>query len=109
MDTDDFCLHAAPDAKASIRISNYLAALMDNGHFHPTQVVSDKLPALPAFFPEIALHVTRPLRWDSDHVVLFDDETRESAKEIVRCGKPVDGAWYSEVEEYEKKVLVNRV
>ncbi len=56
--------------------------LMDNGHYHPTEVVSDKIPALLAFFPEIALHVTRPIRWDSDHVVLFDDETRE----IVRCG-----------------------
>ena len=60
--------------------------LMDNGHYHPTEVVSDKIPALLAFFPEIALHVTRPIRWDSDHVVLFDDETKEIAKEIVRCG-----------------------
>ena len=60
--------------------------LMDNGHYHPTEVVSDKIPALLAFFPEIALHVTRPIRWDSDHVVLFDDETREIAREIVRCG-----------------------
>lgn len=60
--------------------------LMDNGHYHPTEMVSDKIPALLAFFPEIALHITRPIRWDSDHVVLFDDETREMAKEIVRCG-----------------------
>ena len=60
--------------------------LMDNGHYHPTEVVSDKIPALLTFFPEIALHVTRPIRWDSDHVGLLDDETREIAKEIVRCG-----------------------
>ena len=60
--------------------------LMDNGHYHPTEVVSDKIPALLAFFPEIALHITRPIRWDSDHVVLFDDETKEICKEIVRCG-----------------------
>ena len=60
--------------------------LMDNGHYHPTEVVSDKIPALLAFFPEIALHVTRPIRWDSDHVVLFDDETKEICREIVRCG-----------------------
>ncbi|MBE6733466.1 MAG: L-rhamnose isomerase [Ruminococcaceae bacterium] len=60
--------------------------LMDNGHYHPTEVVSDKIPALLAFFPEIALHVTRGVRWDSDHVVLFDDETKEIAREIVRCG-----------------------
>ena len=60
--------------------------LMDNGHYHPTELVSDKIPALLAFFPEIALHITRGVRWDSDHVVLFDDETREIASEIVRCG-----------------------
>ena len=60
--------------------------LMDNGHYHPTEVVSDKIPALLTFFPEIALHITRPVRWDSDHVVLFDDETKEICKEIVRCG-----------------------
>ncbi len=59
--------------------------LMDNGHYHPTEVVSDKIPALLCFFPEIALHITRPIRWDSDHSVLFDDETKEMAKEIVRC------------------------
>ena len=60
--------------------------LMDNGHYHPTEVVSDKISSLLCFFPEIALHVTRPIRWDSDHVVLFDDETKEIAKEIVRNG-----------------------
>lgn len=64
--------------------------LMDNGHYHPTEVVSDKIPALLTFFPEIALHITRPVRWDSDHVVLLDDETKEIAKEIVRCGS-LDG------------------
>ena len=60
--------------------------LMDNGHYHPTEVVSDKISSLLSFFDEIALHVTRPIRWDSDHVVLFDDETKEIAREIVRCG-----------------------
>ncbi len=59
--------------------------LMDNGHYHPTEVVSDKVPALLAFFDEIALHITRGIRWDSDHVLLLDDETKEIAKEIVRC------------------------
>ena len=59
--------------------------LMDNGHYHPTEVVSDKIPALLCFFPEIALHITRGVRWDSDHVLLLDDETKEIAKEIVRC------------------------
>ena len=59
--------------------------LMDNGHYHPTEVVSDKIPALLCFFDEVALHVTRGIRWDSDHVVLLDDETKEIAQEIVRC------------------------
>ena len=59
--------------------------LMDNGHYHPTEVVSDKIPALLVYFPEIALHITRGVRWDSDHVVILDDETKEIAKEIVRC------------------------
>ncbi len=59
--------------------------LMDNGHYHPTEVVSDKIPAMLCFYPEIALHITRGVRWDSDHVLLYDDETKEMAKEIVRC------------------------
>ncbi len=59
--------------------------LLDNGHYHPTEVVSDKIPALLAFYDKLPLHVTRPMRWDSDHVVLLDDELKEIAKEIVRC------------------------
>jgi len=59
--------------------------LMDNGHYHPMEYVSDKIPALLCYFPEIALHITRGVRWDSDHVLLLDDETKEMAKEIVRC------------------------
>ena len=62
-----------------------ITPLMDNGHYHPTEVVSDKIPALLTFNDKIALHITRGVRWDSDHVVAFDDETREIAKEIVRC------------------------
>jgi L-rhamnose isomerase len=58
--------------------------LLDNGHFHPTEYVSDKIPALLPFFDIIPLHVTRSVRWDSDHVVLYDDELREIMKEIVR-------------------------
>ena len=59
--------------------------LMDNGHYHPTEVVSDKISSVLAFDKKMALHVTRGVRWDSDHVVLFDDETKEICKEIVRC------------------------
>lgn len=66
-------------------LSRGITPLMDNGHYHPTEVVSDKLSSMLLFHPKVALHVTRPVRWDSDHVVLFDDETKEIAKEIVRC------------------------
>lgn len=65
---------------------NDILCLLDNGHYHPTEVVSDKIPSMLLFFDKVALHVTRSVRWDSDHVVLFDDETREIAKEIVRNG-----------------------
>lgn len=58
--------------------------LLDNGHFHPTEVVSDKIPSLLAFFDKIPLHVTRAVRWDSDHVVILEDEIKEIAKEVVR-------------------------
>ncbi len=58
--------------------------LLDNGHYHPTEMVSDKIPSLLAFLDKLPLHVTRPVRWDSDHVVLFEDEVKEIAKEIVR-------------------------
>ena len=61
-----------------------ITPLMDNGHYHPTEVVSDKISSLLVFNEKIALHVTRSVRWDSDHVVLLDDETKEIAKEIVR-------------------------
>lgn len=63
---------------------NGLCCLLDNGHYHPTEVVSDKIPSMLAFFDKVALHVTRGVRWDSDHVVLLEDELKEIAKEIVR-------------------------
>ena len=61
-----------------------ICCLLDTGHYHPTEVVSDKISALLAFHQKVALHVSRPVRWDSDHVVILDDELREIAKEIVR-------------------------
>ena len=61
-----------------------ICCLLDNGHYHPLEYVSDKIPSLLAFYDKVALHVTRGVRWDSDHVVLFEDETKEIAKEIVR-------------------------
>ncbi len=72
----EFCLSYS--TKAGI------TPLMDNGHYHPTEVVSDKISSLLLFNEKIALHVTRCVRWDSDHVVILDDETKEIAKEIVR-------------------------
>ena len=64
---------------------NDCLCLLDNGHYHPTEVVSDKIPSMLLFADKVALHVTRGIRWDSDHVVIFDDELKEIAKEIVRC------------------------
>ena len=63
---------------------NNICCLLDNGHYHPLEYVSDKIPALLAFYDTVALHVTRGVRWDSDHVVLVEDELKEIAKEIVR-------------------------
>lgn len=63
-----------------------LVPLMDNGHYHPTEQVADKIPSMLLFNDRIALHVTRSVRWDSDHVVRYDDETREILREVVRCG-----------------------
>ena len=63
---------------------NNICCLLDTGHYHPTEVVSDKIPALLAFYDKIALHVSRPVRWDSDHVLIVDDELKELSKEIIR-------------------------
>lgn len=65
---------------------NGICCLLDNGHYHPLEYVSDKIPALLASYDTVALHVTRGVRWDSDHVVLVEDELKEIAKEIVRNG-----------------------
>lgn len=64
---------------------NSVYYLLDSGHFHPTEMISDKISSMLLFADKIALHVTRPVHWDSDHVVLLDDELKEIAKEIVRC------------------------
>ena len=59
--------------------------LLDNGHYHPTERMSDKIPSLLTQYDILPLHVTRPIRWDSDHVVLLEDELKDIAAEIVRC------------------------
>lgn len=58
---------------------------LDTGHFHPTESTADKVSSLLLFSPELMLHVSRPVRWDSDHVVIMNDETLDLCKEIVRC------------------------
>lgn len=68
-------------------VKNNMMLTLDAGHFHPTEVISDKLSSLLLFVPEINLHVSRPERWDSDHVVILTDELLAIAQEIVRSGE----------------------
>ncbi len=65
-------------------LKNNKLCLLDTGHFHPTEVVSNKISAMLLFSDELALHVSRPVRWDSDHVIILDDELREIGLEIIR-------------------------
>jgi L-rhamnose isomerase len=68
----------------SYAIENKTLLCLDTGHFHPTEVVSDKISSVLTFLDEILLHVSRGVRWDSDHVVILSDELRAIAQEIVR-------------------------
>ena len=61
-----------------------IACTLDAGHFHPTEVISDKIPSVLQFTKELLLHVSRPVRWDSDHVVILDDELHAIAQSLVR-------------------------
>ena len=65
---------------------NGISCLMDTGHYHPSESVADKVSSMLLFFDKISLHVTRGIRWDSDHVVAYSDELVELSKELVRCG-----------------------
>ncbi|QGH34686.1 L-rhamnose isomerase [Gracilibacillus salitolerans] len=65
-------------------LKNNKLCLLDSGHYHPTEVVSNKISAMLLFSDRLALHVSRPVRWDSDHVIVLDDELREIGLEIVR-------------------------
>ena len=58
---------------------------LDTGHFHPTESVADKVSSMLLYVPELMLHVSRPVRWDSDHVTIMNDDTLDLCKEIVRC------------------------
>ena len=102
-------------------LSRGIVPLMDNGHYHPNEYVSDKISSLLTFSNKLALHITRPVRWDSDHVVRLDDETIEIAKEIVASGRMNDiflaldyfdasinrvGAWVIGMRNFRKALLI---
>ena len=65
-------------------MQNDILLCLDAGHYHPTETISDKLSAVMEFIPEVLLHVSRPVRWDSDHVVTFDDELNSIMQQIIR-------------------------
>jgi L-rhamnose isomerase len=66
-------------------MKNQIALCLDAGHFHPTEGIADKISSVLMYVPELLLHVSRGVRWDSDHVVLFDDATQAIMQELVRC------------------------
>ncbi len=74
------------DFYTSYAAKNNMMITLDTGHFHPTESVADKVSAMLLFVPELMLHVSRPIRWDSDHVTIMDDPTMDLFSEIVRAG-----------------------
>jgi L-rhamnose isomerase len=68
-------------------VSRQKVLCLDSGHFHPTEKISEKISSVLMFCPQLLLHVSRPVRWDSDHVVILDDELQAIAQELVRSGK----------------------
>lgn len=68
-------------------LKNNKMVTLDLGHFHPTELIADKLSSMYLFFDELLLHVSRPVRWDSDHVVILNDDIRYLTEEIIRCDK----------------------
>jgi len=78
----EFCMGYVMDKK-----KDHIIMTLDTGHYHPTEVVSAKLSSIFTFTDSVLLHVSRPVRWDSDHVVAFDDETKAIMEELVRMDK----------------------
>ncbi|MBN1863915.1 MAG: L-rhamnose isomerase [Victivallales bacterium] len=78
------CVIGSHEFYMGYAVANDKLLCLDAGHFHPTEVISDKISSILNFFDELLLHVSRPVRWDSDHVVILDDELRAIALEIVR-------------------------
>ena len=71
-------------------VSRQKLLTLDAGHYHPTEMISEKISSILMFCPGLLLHVSRPVRWDSDHVVILDDELQAIAREVVRSGKLAD-------------------
>ena len=65
--------------------SRNICCLLDTGHFHPTENVADKISSMYAFYNKLAFHVSRPVRWDSDHVLKLNDDLQDVADELVKC------------------------
>ena len=65
--------------------SRNILCLLDTGHFHPTENVADKISSMFNFYPRLAFHVSRPVRWDSDHVLKLNDDLQDVADELVKC------------------------
>ncbi|MFV0502772.1 MAG: L-rhamnose isomerase [Lachnospirales bacterium] len=80
------CTVGSSEFYMNYAMQNNIMCLIDNGHYNVMEDVADKISTMLIFNEKLALHVTRPVRWDSDHVVLFDDTTKEIAKEIIRNG-----------------------
>ena len=78
------CVIGSHEFYLGYAVANKKMLCFDTGHFHPTEAVSDKITSTMAFVGEILLHISRPVRWDSDHIVIFDDELRSLCQEIVR-------------------------
>jgi len=78
------CVFGSHEFYLGYAIANNILLCLDAGHFHPTEVISDKISSVLCYLDEILLHVSRPVRWDSDHVVILSDELRSIAEEIVR-------------------------
>jgi len=78
------CVVGSHEFYLGYAVANNVLLCLDAGHYHPTEVISDKISSVLAFLDEILLHVSRPVRWDSDHVVILNDELRAIAEEIVR-------------------------
>lgn len=74
--SNEFCLGYA--------VTNNKSVCLDSGHFHPTEIISDKISTVLLYTDELLLHVSRPVRWDSDHVVIMDDELQQIAHSLVR-------------------------